>query len=340
MINRTSTIDKRRIVRYLGSKPITWDSLNYERRCGQIIGKDMLYICFLQVGASNISALRFVFQTLPVIPLVFIRSEDLFRTTKTEWLLIVACSLLIGAGALVAYSALVYIPVMDATVLFNAQPIWVLFLSPIFLKTRIGVLDIITTGIVIIGVVFICQPTFLFGIATTSSESWKGYLMGISSIILAGTSNCIVRKLRNKSISVILIMQTVTLLPLFLLYDLVTKDDNDPQTTSVWVDLILAVFFSSIARILATAALKYEEAHVVSVIMSLEIVLSMPFQVLMFGIHPNALGYTGAMFVMFGIIVISLRSKIEDFFKSCAIRCGKSRKAAKEKEECQNLIVD
>lgn len=290
----------------------------------------------MQVGASNIASLRFVFQALPVIPLAFKSADDMVKTSKKEWALIVASGLFIGCSALFAYSSLVFIPIMDGTVLFNAQPIWVIIISRTFLKVRIVPLEIAMTCFVFVGVVFICQPAFLFGITTSqviSTESWKGYLLGILNFILAGNANCIVRWLKDRSTAVILVMQTITVLPLYLLYDFVTNSANDPQTSTEWFELSVAVFFSSSARIFATVALKYEQAHIVSAVMSLEIVFSTIFQVGMFGIYPNALGYIGALFVMLGIVGIALTSKIQTFFKRFRMYF------ARNTEEYETLVV-
>lgn len=290
----------------------------------------------MQVGASNITALRFVFQSFLVIPLIFKDSEDMVETTKMEWLLIFASSLFICASGLLAYLSLMYIPLMNATVLFMSQPIYVLFLSRLFLGTRISLLDIIMTAIAFTGVIFICQPSFLFGITTSqliSPESWKGYLMATGNLILAGNANCVVRKLKHRSTVVILIIQAISALPLMLLYDYVTKSAHDPQTPGEWLELFLTVFFSSVARILVTTALKYEQVHSVSVISSLEIVLSAFFQIGMFGIYPNALGYIGAIFVMLGIIGIALKSKIGILFKNCRMYF------VKNKGEFETMIV-
>lgn len=222
-------------------------------------------------------------------------------------------------NALTGYMALGIIPIMDATTLYNTQPIWVIFISCLWLKESIGAIDITAVLVVMTGVVFVCQPEFIFGFSAMYADNpfiWFGYLMGITTGLLYGLTSCIIRRTKAAGSTNILVLQAVPGVILCLIIGTILADRNDPNLQQLLV-LAGSTICTGMARACLTASLTYEESAIVSLIMTFEILFSLVYEVSVFNSIPNALALSGACLVMFGVSVISLKDKIMSSITKC-----------------------
>lgn len=254
-------------------------------------------------------------QSLLAAPFLIRNPENLVRTTRKEIGLILFSACCMSVGSYTSYWCLEFIPILDATVLFNAQTVVVFLLSSIWLKEKLGLYETTMMIFVLLGVVAVCQPTFLFGFRNPEdynglSLSWYGYLMASITTICLGVTTCCIKRVQAAGPSVILTIQGVLIIPLELIIGIITKDGSDPADSSEWLYLFGSSVLSSFARTLLTCALMYEESSFISIIATTEIIFSMILQILIFHIYPNWFGMLGTLLIVLGILCLKFKDKV------------------------------
>lgn len=261
----------------------------------------------------NISAVRSLCQNVFVMPFIIKNPEMLAQLDKKNFLLMSISGFLLSISMTTNYRSFLYIPVADASVIFNSSPLIVLIASFLWLKEDIGKFDIINIIVTLLGVLFVCQPTFLFDTAPNTghlSNSWIGYLCAMVTSIFAGLVMVLIRKVHGTATPGILIIQGLIVMAVSLPVNVFTTNVFDPSNGSEWLYLFGAAIVSSSARGFLTLALSYEKATIVAPLMTLEILFTLIFQITLYNIYPTAIGIVGTILVVCSVIAISVKSKI------------------------------
>lgn len=259
------------------------------------------------------------------------------NSNKKELTFVILSGFCVGIGGLCAYMSLNYIPLMDATVLFNLQPLVVLIVSSIWLKEKAGCLDVTIVFLVLLGVVGVCQPAFLFGEGKNTENSWIGYIFGVCASIPTGLAACLIRRVATINTAPILITQGIIVIPICYVWAAVIGGTGDPTGLEEWLCFLVGVMVSSLARINITASLKYEPSYIIALVQTTEILFSMVFQIVLFQVFPNWAGVLGAMGVMSGVIMITLKNQILTAAQKFRKKTDKSLSKTKNDEKCRLL---
>lgn len=269
----------------------------------------------LQVGTSNMTAVRYIAQAIISLPFLLRKPEIIAEATRMEFGLIILSGFGIGIATLATFASLLMIPIVDTTVLLNAQPIIVLVISGIWLKERIRYLDILMVLLVVVGVIFVSQPTFIFGIPDVDgvqglSMAWQGYLLAILACIGSALTLCILRKVRFSDMFYILFMQSLVVITCSLILGIIIKDTHDPVTLKDWVFLLGATLSDLISRACTTLSVQYEETNILVVVQTTEIIFSLMYQLIWFRIYPTSMGMVGVVTIVISVIIMSLKHKV------------------------------
>lgn len=245
--------------------------------------------------------LTFLSRIFPLIPFIFIvfhKEGRRFKTTQIPLLILMALFYYLAMYGYII--ALKYIPVVLASLLMNAGPIWTPFIARIWLKEKIH--RYVWYGILIsfIGVILVLQPGF-----------GEFHPMGIISL-LSGISMALAfvtnRKLAEKDTSQTIVFYTMIFMAIFSLIPVSIRGFEWPYTegNSLWPIGVLVVAGA------LTYTYQYLRAKAVSLVKAAKV---MPFSFtgpvfagifawIFFDSVPNLIFVFGAILVIGGMTVI------------------------------------
>ena len=125
----------------------------------------------------SLVGMRFFVAAIATLPIIWLTKQDWRDISKTDWTKIAIIGLLQTAGTMgLLFLSMLYISASAAAVLLFTNPLWVAALSPIFLKEKIDIQQVIGLVAGIIGV------SLLIGFKPDALEL-KGNLLGLASAL-------------------------------------------------------------------------------------------------------------------------------------------------------------
>lgn len=267
---------------------------------------------FMQVGVTNVSAVRFLIQSLlPILP--FVRnSSRIAELTAYQWIIIALTGVLFAGGSILGLEAFKYIPISDAVTIFNCQSVIVLIAGSIWLKERIRLLDVFTVVFVLVGVMLVSQPDFIFGSEDAGRDplSSCGYTFSIVVCFTSALITCIIRRVKDAGSVNIMVIQGISATAFIVFATPFMHDMRDPQNTTDACLLVGTGLCYFVARYMVTWSLTLEPSMTVSVLLTTEILFSLLYQVCLFHVYPNFLNVVGIAFVISSIVTLTLKYQI------------------------------
>lgn len=259
-------------------------------------------------------------QRLPVQHAVFARSlvglalsYALIRKAGLHWLgnrpRLLALRGLFGTLALACnFGSLALMPISDATVLHQTQPLWTTLLAALFLaeptSRTIGLASLVALG----GVILISRPAFLFGDFGDLGGlhlHWAGPVLALIAALFSAFAYVSVRALRRTDDPLIVVfwfalVATPLSLPAVL---------ANPVLPSA-LDLLLLVGIGvtvQVAQLLMTRALHREPAGRVTAIGYSQVAFAFAFGALFFGEAITLWSVSGALLVVVGAALVTVK---------------------------------
>ena len=112
-----------------------------------------------EMAPASITFSRFLVQIVLMALLIVIRTKS-FRVSVQNSMFNILRGLLIGAASMLFFISVKYMPVADAISIFFVEPIFVMFLSWIFLKERVGWRRLLAAIVGFGGALLVIQPSF------------------------------------------------------------------------------------------------------------------------------------------------------------------------------------
>ena len=254
---------------------------------------------------------KFAAQRLPAIELVMARS--IVGVVMGYWMLRAAGvglwgtrkDLLIfrglaGTGALFCFFwALARLPLAEATVLFYTAPVFTAVMAAIFLRERLGVLEVCGLMLSLVGVVLVAQPEFLFG-GSSHDHSMAAIAVGLVGAFMGGCAYVTVRKLRKTEHHLVVVFY-FPLVSVVACGPLVATEMLVPTPTE-WLLLIGIGVFTQIAQIYFTKSLNLEKATRAMSVSYLQILFAASWGLLFLDEMPNGLCVLGALLIIGGTL--------------------------------------
>lgn len=256
------------------------------------------------IDPLELAAIRFVGILIPSIPILIYNKQNPFPKGQRLMLLLRAFA---GATSVsLIFYAIRHMPLADASVIVFSVPVIVAIFARIFLKEPCGLFHYFTLFLTMIGVLLITRPPFLFG-HSTKQYNFLGPLAALLSTFFGAIVYILLRALKNLHFSVIMVT--------FATYSII-------QTTSMaWATgnlcwpkcgteriLIIALsIFSFSGQMLLTIAAQLEEAGLVAIARTVDVVFAFVWQIIFFNEVPNIFSIIGAVLVTSSVVLIGLR---------------------------------
>lgn len=294
---------------------------------------------------------RSFIQLMFYLPFVFKRRQSLAGVPGERAFLMVRGFIGFMAFTL-SYVAVRMMPLGDvATIVFSA-PIYVSIFACICLSESCGVFQVLTIGMTITGTLMIAKPTFLFaresGAGAETDDQvhlrTEGTIAAFAASLLVSLTFIVMRKLRRTSTPVIIsvfsaecvIFGSLLLVILHVWFQeeagVFAQGIGVPDT---WTEILLLCcngFCGVLGLLCMTIGMKIEEAGLMSLVRSIDIVCAFVLQVLYLPdevVHWTSL--LGAAIVVTSLVVSGLRRYLKDKPDSCPrlwaiLTCGEERK--------------
>ena len=247
------------------------------------------------------------------------------------------------------YIAYRMIPLADASTIVFSAPVYVSVFACILLKEECGVFQAFTVIVTIAGVLLISKPTFLFGDAHEAVQAvalrMEGTVLAFISSLAAALTFVMIRKLQRTPSAVVINMFSIVsiicgvislAITYFVFYEEAGEFAQGIGIPETWQE-IGWLFGNGMCGVLGqlclTVALKIEEAGLVSLARTIDIVMAFLFQVVF--LKSEEVHWTsvlGAVIVCIGVCVSALRRWLKSKpgkFNTLwlIINCGKEREA-------------
>lgn len=216
------------------------------------------------------------------------------------------------------YEALRLIPIAEASTIFFSSPVYVTVIACIVLKEAFGIFQVLVMVITLSGAVLISRPGFLFG-AVPTTLAYPSHELGIGIAFASAISTSFVfittRKLQKTPSSVVIVWLSALAVVFGLLECLfqifaLGFTIKMPKTL-IEFGLLIAIGICGVAgQFFLTAALKVEEAGLVSLGRTFDIVLSFIYQLAFY--HNDRVDWVaiaGALLVCSGVLIGGFRKQ-------------------------------
>lgn len=269
------------------------------------------------VDPLELAAIRFVGVLLPAVPILIYKNQNPFPKGQRLMLLLRSFA---GATALsLVFYAIRHMPLADASVIVFSVPVVVAIFARVFLKEPCGLFHYFTLFLTMLGVVMITRPPFLFG-QSTKHYNFLGPLAALLSTIFAAIVYILLRALKNLHFSVIMVC--------FASYSIIQTSTMAYATGNLcWpkcgTERLLAValgIFSFSGQMLLTIAAQLEEAGLVAIARTVDVVFAFVWQIIFFNEIPNIFSIVGAVLVTSSVVLIGLRKWIMSMPSTSNIR--------------------
>ena len=112
-----------------------------------------------EMAPASITFARFLVQVILMSMLIIVRTKS-FRLSARNSMFNILRGLLIGSASMLFFISVKYMPVADAISIFFVEPIFVMFLSWIFLNERVGWRRVLAAIVGFCGALLVIQPSF------------------------------------------------------------------------------------------------------------------------------------------------------------------------------------
>lgn len=224
------------------------------------------------------------------------------------------------------YASYRMIPLADASTIVFSAPVYVSIFACILLKEACGLFQVFNIAITIVGVLLISKPTFLFPDhepANVVIFRMEGTILAFISSLCTSFTFVMIRKLQKTPAAVVISVFSIVSIAcgaivLCVMYFAYSGHGTGladgiglPATSEEYFWLLMNGLCGVIGQLLLTVALKIEEAGLVSLARTIDIVMAFVFQVIWLPaelIHWTS--YFGAVLVIVGVCISGLRKWI------------------------------
>lgn len=218
--------------------------------------------------------------------------------------------LLLGFLTFISLLSVRFIPPVDTTGIFGAEPVFVLFIAHFALKERLGKYEIFVTFAMLAGIILVTQPGFIFQVGEPGSGSDQLIGIGLSLLgtLMLSVVDCMCRMMKLSDGLFLSLVQAMAAV-FFVLAALGFRMTQVP-TLYEWVFIVGAGAAGCTGRICVTFAMKYEKASYVSSVVAVEVILTVILQIIILNIYPNWISIIGSLLVASCILLLSFRTPI------------------------------
>lgn len=235
---------------------------------------------------------------------------------KSEWLLLVVRSIGGFSTFVLVYYAFHFMNFSDANTIAMSAPIFVAPLAAVFLREPCGVFQAVAILLTSSGLVLIARPSIIFGDITGAKFNASQYIIGASMAFGASLGVAVsiltLRGIRKTEPFVVIVwfswLSVVFGVGLLLILHYATGEViGYPSTTSDWWYINLCAICGMLAQAFFVWALRVEEAGLVSLARTFDIVVAFVFQIAFMDQPIHWTSIVGSVIVSTTVVITCLK---------------------------------
>ncbi|CAM1291808.1 Uncharacterised protein g248 [Pycnogonum litorale] len=205
------------------------------------------------------------------------------------------------------------IPSYDAVTIGAVSPIFGAVFAWLWLGEKLSILDIVYIVAVMIGLIFVCQPSFIFGMPNEHHvlhiDRFNGSLFATIAAVCWAITCCSNRKIIKTHIFIMEFYVFIAILisSLILLGTMNKLEIPKIKGDIVWIIIISAAFLGGHA--INCRALQLEEVCRIGVVKNSESVFMLIIQWTVLGELPTVVGFVGSVIVLIAVVSFSLKNR-------------------------------
>jgi len=201
------------------------------------------------------------------------------------------------------------VPLNEATVIFQTQPVIASFLAVFLLKENFDFIQILSAIFCTIGILLVSKPSFLFGDLGNSpieknNEKTTGSLSLLLAALAIGFQSIFVKKVVsfvNSNLSVFYIGLIPSIFGSFLM----VLEGVKPMTFDEWIVMTYIIVLGFFAQVLYNRSYRFGDAGKIVMMGYSQIIFGFVLDVLVLGSTLDSFSVIGALFV-FGCVFLRL----------------------------------
>lgn len=267
------------------------------------------------------------------LPIVIARRIPIIATKKDMRFLILR-SLLGTANLVLKYVAYQNMSVGDATAIFQATPAFTGIFARIFLKEPFRILEMSVVLLSAVGVVIVSQPAFLFPSNRSGVEnSLKGIISALSTMILTSLIFVVMRAMGKQNIRPFQTVLYFTFIGGLLLsaFNMVSGIWTIPQCGMVRYSMVALGVIGFFGQALITYVFTVENAVIVSVLRTNEVIAAFLLEFLILGVAPSLFSGLGSALIIASSLLLSYKKILRN--RSSTVSRNTRRNSFDEEDE-------
>lgn len=269
-----------------------------------IFGLTALFSRIIELNALDITLIRSFFACLVITLLIFSLKESVFLNTGKDYFIAIILGALLAAHWVTYFHAMQVSSIAVGVIALYTYPVITVFLEPLFHGEKPHIKDIISAGIVFLGI-YLMVPAFDINDQASQDIIW-GVIWGILSAFFFSFRNIIqTRYFSQYSSRHALFYQSLVVTLVLLPF---SGSHISEITEWQWGQLLLlGIFFTALPHTLFAHSLRYLKAKTAGLIACLQVVYASLFAAFLLGESPDIWIISG------GALVVSA-AMYESFF--------------------------
>ena len=269
-----------------------------------IFGLTALFSRIIEHNALDITLIRSFFACLVITLLIFSLKESVFLNTGKDYFIAIILGALLAAHWVTYFHAMQVSSIAVGVIALYTYPVITVFLEPLFHGEKPHIKDIISAGIVFLGI-YLMVPAFDINDQASQDIIW-GVIWGILSAFFFSFRNIIqTRYFSQYSSRHALFYQSLVVTLVLLPF---SGSHISEITEWQWGQLLLlGIFFTALPHTLFAHSLRYLKAKTAGLIACLQVVYASLFAAFLLGESPDIWIISG------GALVVSA-AMYESFF--------------------------
>jgi len=294
------------------------------------------------VSVCDLMLIRTFLQLIIYITICYYKNEELLPGSFKEKILIVSQGFAAATTFITALASVTYMAVPDALCIVFSCPVVTIILAAVFLKDRLTVAKVTSGVLLLVGVILVCKPPFLFdehpnadagngtsampmrlyqlrNVVKDHDHYYIGVLLAVISCFSGGLMNVLISMCHDVSNSVLVSWSAVAGLVISIIYCLVNDksyilSSNIVDTTlTQWLTFLGLSMSGLLAFTTLTKSLQLISPSLVASLRCLELVLAFSVQIIISGRIPDLVVVIGAFLISLGVIILAFQKKIKHY---------------------------
>jgi len=284
------------------------------------------------IVVSDVVVVRCIIQIIVCTCSIYYTGDNILPDSTKKKILTVSQGLIGSISFIACLASVSFMPVPDAMCIIFTCPVVTIVLSAIMLGDKINSLKCFSGTLLILGVVLVCQPPFLFHQTAASQTNYSlllsshtdlyyvGVAVAATACCTGGLTNVLIAKCEGVSTWVLLNWAAISGLGIVIAFSQTEFGSHilSPDILCIsWLDWIVLIGLA-VSGILAFSSmvkpLKLISPNLVSSLRTLELVLAYVVQIIITGDNPDIWSCFGGGFILIGVLVLAFQDKISEMF--------------------------